>query len=212
MTEIEEIKKRIAKPATVFSTGGFRPTSSVTESWIGRVYLCREDEDLPNDSKGKSMFPLCQLCLDGLLSLPESLADTTVLTVFISADHPMKLTPNGEDWELREYRQGDSLVVKDLVNKDSCIKPFPLRPGPVVDDYPLRGDGELTGVLENQSGHKVGGYPGFCQSEIDFGDGFDFVFQIDSDSKAHLNIVDRGAFYFAKNAATGEWMFYCDFF
>jgi len=33
-----------------------------------------------------------------------------------------------------------------------------------------------------------------------------------SDAKAQLNIVDGGTIFLAKNAATGEWEFYCDFF
>ncbi|MCE6984398.1 hypothetical protein EI534_45020, partial [Pseudomonas frederiksbergensis] len=35
--------------------------------------------------------------------------------------------------------------------------------------------------------HKIGGYPSFCQSGVDPGEGFEFVFQISSDAKINLN-------------------------
>ena len=38
--------------ATGFITGGFRPTNSNTENWIGQVYLYRENEDIPIDVWG----------------------------------------------------------------------------------------------------------------------------------------------------------------
>lgn len=47
MKRIEEIKKQLVKRATGFITGGFRPTNSNTENWIGQVYLYRENEDIP---------------------------------------------------------------------------------------------------------------------------------------------------------------------
>ena len=43
MKRIDEIKKILVKKATGFTTGGFKPTNSDTESWIGRVYLYKED-------------------------------------------------------------------------------------------------------------------------------------------------------------------------
>ncbi|TDS13000.1 DUF1963 domain-containing protein [Sphingobacterium paludis] len=151
MQEVDKIKQKIVKKATVFETGGFKPEYTSTESWIGKVYL---------------------------------------------------------------------------------LKPFPLRPQPTRDDYPVWDGGGLTremeveilelersgiiesyyDITENQYGHKLGGYPSFCQPGVYFGDNFEFVFQIASDDKARLNIVDSGTMYFAKNAITGEWIFYCDFY
>lgn len=56
--------------------------------------------------------------------------------------------------------------------------------------------------------HRVGpcGQPG-----IEFSPGFEFVLQIASDAKAQLNVVDSGAIFLAKNAASGAWE-YCDFY
>lgn len=53
MKRINEIKKMLAKKATIFTSGGFKPTYSDTESWIGRVYLYKEDETIPVNSNGK---------------------------------------------------------------------------------------------------------------------------------------------------------------
>ncbi len=41
--EIEQIKEAIAKPSTKFITGGFRPTNTIEESWIGKVFAFKED-------------------------------------------------------------------------------------------------------------------------------------------------------------------------
>ena len=41
---------------------------------------------------------------------------------------------------------------------------------------------------------------------------YDFVFQISSDPKAGLNVVDNGSFYFFYNKAKDDWILQCDFF
>lgn len=231
MQTIEQIKKLLVKQAVELTTGGFKPTNSMTESWVGRVYLYKADEEIPLDNHGDLMIPVFQLCLDDLPLIPDVLKDTRALTVFIAKDLPMDLTPNGENWLIREYRKTDKLTVKDLANPDSWIKPFPLKPQIVAEDYPVWDGGGIPGeiaaeilaledsgaiddyfdVTENHYGHKVGGYPSFCQPGIDFGEGFEFVMQIASDDKAHLNIVDSGTIFLAKNAQTGAWKYYCDF-
>ena len=60
--------------------------------------------------------------------------------------------------------------------------------------------------------HKIGGYPSFCQSGVDPGDDFEFVFQISSDPKINLNVVDGGSLMFWKNNTTGTWAIYYDFY
>lgn len=232
MNEIQIIKNRLAKKATEFIAGGFKPTNSITESWIGRVYLYLENEEIPFDNNGELMLPLFQLCLDQLPYVPEILQDTKIITVFISKDFPMHLTPNGNNWVLREYKNTDLIVIKDLKNDSSFIKPFPLSNKLIEEDFPVWEDGQIpedisekiseledSGVIDsyydifsNNYGHKIGGYATYCQSGIDFGDDFEFIFQIASDEKAHLNIVDNGNIYLAKNKETEEWMYYCDFY
>ena len=232
MNTIEIIKRRIAKPATELVTGGFRPTNSMDESWIGRVYLYKEEEDIPKDSNGDFMMPLFQLCLTNLPFVPKAISGARALTVFVSKNLPMDLAVNGENWLIREYRPTDTLMVKNLTGKDSFLKPFPLRAQIIPDDYPVWDGGGLPeqtaskilalehsgeigdyyDMVENHYGHKIGGYPSFCQPGINFGNGFEFVMQIASDCKANLNIVDRGTIFLAKNAETGQWQYYCDFY
>jgi uncharacterized protein YwqG len=229
---VEEIKNKLSKKAVEFSTGGFKPTNTDTESWIGRVYLYKQDETIPPDNNGDLMFPLFQLCLSNLPFTPNALSKTKVITVFISEDYPKDLSANGDNWLLREYFFETELLIKDLTNQASHIKPFPLKPKLIKNDYPVWDGGGIPGdiedeilklenggiiesyydIVENHYLHKVGGYPSFCQPGIDFGDGFEFVLQISSDEKADLNIVDSGTIFLAKSVKTSEWKFYCDFY
>jgi len=232
MNEIEKLKKALSKKATTFQSGGFKPTNSISESWIGRVYLYLENEEIPNDSKGKQMLPLFQLSLDNLPFIPDILSDTKLITIFISKEIPMDLTINGNDWVIREYKDTSNIVIKDLKNENSLIKAFPLSSKLIEEDYPVWEDPEIPNdildriieledegfidsyydMIENNYGHKLGGYATYRQSGIDFGQDYEFVLQIASDEKANLNIIDSGNFYFAKNRKTGEWMYYVDFY
>lgn len=232
MDKIEAIKKQLKKQAIELIAGGFKPTNSTTESWIGRVYLYKEEEEIPKDKNGCPMIPLFQLCLDNFPFVPKVLNDTKALTVFISKALPMDLTPNGENWLIREYKKTDTLIIKDLTNNDSFLNAFPLKPQIVEEDYPvwdgggmseeientileLEDSGEIDDyydIVENHCGHKIGGYPSFCQPGVYFGDDFEFVLQIVSDEKVNLNIVDGGTIFLAKNTKTGDWKYYCDFY
>ena len=42
--------------------------------------------------------------------------------------------------------------------------------------------------------------------------GFEFVFQLSSDSKVGLNVVDNGSLMFWKHKDTGDWRLYYDFY
>ncbi|WP_437918726.1 DUF1963 domain-containing protein [Sphingobacterium sp. LRF_L2] len=232
MDEIAKIKQRIVRKAVEFETGGFKPTNSTSESWIGKVYLYKTDEEIPKDKDGNLMIPLIQLCLDDIETIPKVLSETRVITVFISEELPMDLASNGNNWLIREYTKSDKLIIKDLNNPISGLKPFPLKPIKIEEDYPVWDGGGLTSemedeiikleksgviedyydIVENQYGHKLGGYPSFCQPGVYFGDDFEFVFQVASDDKVGLNIVDSGTIFFAKNLKTGDWNFYCDFY
>lgn len=234
----EEIKAALARPAVAFTRDCLQPTYVTTKSWLGRVYLGRPGETLPLDAQGQPMWPLLQLVLTDLPWVPKALANTQALAVFLSQQLPIALplatrtAPNGQNWLMREYHSGETLVMKELVAATSPLRPFALQAGPVVADYPVWDDGNIpeemvariaalarAGVVdedsewaENCDGHKLGGWPTFCQPGIEFSPGFEFVLQIASDAKAQLNIVDGGTIFLAKNAATGEWEFYCDFY
>jgi uncharacterized protein YwqG len=232
MTDAKSIKNQLAKRATTFTTGGFKPTNSVNESWIGRVYLYAENEEIPKDDKGNLMLPLMQLCFEDLPFVPSALSDIKVATIFIAADLPFDLTENGANWLIRTYKKTDELIVKELTNENSHIKAFPLKPKIIEEDYPVWDDcgipdeiedeilelensgaiEDYYDMVENNFGHKVGGYPTFCQSGIYFGDDFEFLIQVSSDEKANLNIVDNGIIFLAKNSKTDEWRYYCDFY
>jgi len=230
--EIKEIKEKLAKRAIGFTTGGLRPSNSQNESWIGRVYLYGQYEYIPLDKNRNMMLPLFQLSLEDLPFVPETLKDTKVITVFIVKPFPAGFRPNGDGWVLREYKKSDELNIKDLKNSQSHIKPFPLKANLIEQDFPLWDDewnmpseirneiiklensGEIESYydfVDNHYMHKLCGYPAFSQPGVNFGEDFEFVFQISSDEKARLNIIDSGAIFLAKNKKTGEWKYYCDF-
>ena len=172
-----------------------------------------------------------QLNLENI-ELPRIISDSKVITVFISEELPMGLTENGQNWLLREYKKYENLTIKELIHPNTIVKSFPLKTKDVEEDYPVWDGGGLTSevedkileledsgiiedyhdVTENHYGHKLGGYPSFCQPGIDFGEDFEFVFQIASDDKANLNFIDSGTLFFAKNRKTGKWRYYCDFY
>lgn len=232
MSEIEEIKRQIVKQAVKLNVGGFKPTNSMTESWIGKVYLYGLEEEIPLDKNGALMIPVLQLCLENLPFVPKILSKTKVITVFISEELPFETTQNGDGWELREYSIEDELLKKDLKHSASKLKPFALKPALLNEDYPVWDGGGLSShmedkiikleesgiienyydIFENQYGHKIGGYPSFCQPGIDFGENYEFTLQIASDEKLNLNIVDGGTIFLAKNKMTKKWKFYCDFY
>jgi uncharacterized protein YwqG len=231
MNEIENIKRQIVRKATEFVRGSFKRTNSNSESWIGKVYLYKAGEEIPKDSNGLLMIPLMQLNLENI-ELPRIISDSKVITVFISEELPMGLTENGQNWLLREYKKYENLTIKELIHPNTIVKSFPLKTKDVEEDYPVWDGGGLTSevedkileledsgiiedyhdVTENHYGHKLGGYPSFCQPGIDFGEDFEFVFQIASDDKANLNFIDSGTLFFAKNRKTGKWRYYCDFY
>lgn len=228
---IEEIKQALGRKAITFSVGGFRPTFDLSESWIGKVDLFNEDESVPVDDKGAQMIPLMQLNLENLLFVPESLKEIKLLTIFVSQNLPCDIAPNGSNWVVREYRDVSKLQKKEFSNPSLQLKPFPLKPTVIPEDFPIWDDSysfpeniadeilrlEDEEIIENyfdtfdiQYEHKLGGYPTYCQSGIYFGEGFEFVMQIMSDEKVGFSIGDAGILFLAKNKETGEWRLYWD--
>jgi hypothetical protein len=229
--DIHEIKNRLTKRATGLAIGGFKPTFSDTESWIGRVSFYREDESIPEDGAGLLMLPLLQLSLGGLPFVPQGLENTTMITLFISEDLPSGWAEEGADWVLREYTKDDTLLYKELDNPDAWLRSFPLKATFIPEDYPIWDTGTIPAELEeaiiqleksgeiedyynvvdNHYGHKLGGYPTFHQPGSSFEEGFEFLLQIASDEKVRLNIIDKGTIYLGKSSATGEWRLFVDF-
>ena len=67
--DIQEIQRRLAKPALQLIPGGFRPSGSDEESWLGRVFLFREDEELPRNSAGETPVSYTHLTLPTICSV-----------------------------------------------------------------------------------------------------------------------------------------------
>ena len=222
----------IRRKATQFTTGGFRPTNTSEESWIGRVFIYKAEEELPLDSDGRPMIPLAQFYLPALPFVPESLQGFEYITVFLSTQFPDPFDSMGNRWVIRTYTATDEIIEKEFPIDTVYIKAFPLQPSLVEQDCPLWDGGGLTteqedaflaleeeGIIEGYYEetthsylHKIGGWPSFCQSGVDFEEGYSFVFQLSTDAKANLNVVDNGSFLFAFNPSVQQWQLYYDFY
>ena len=230
---VEEIKKILSKTATVFSTGGIEPTNNLLESWIGKVGWQSNNESQPIDEQGNKMVPLATIFLDSNKYVPEQLSKIKLITIYMSTS----VWDNLEDYELTKYFKINTY--ENLEKLVQCnytsekIKAFPLVSNVVNNEFPMWDNGGIPrelrrtiievekseninyfdDIYENNNGmHKLGGYPTFCQSGYWFGDGYDYVLQISSDSKAEFNIVDDGNFYFYYNPELNDWKVYCDFY
>lgn len=229
--DIQDIKRQLARPATKLEAGGFRPTHSDEESWLGKVSLYGPDEGIPVNEAGQPLIPYAQFYLPALPYVSPLLDGIRVLTVFINEPFPDVGEPMGSQWLIREYGPEAELVHKELA-VETFLKPFPLKATLVEADYPLWDGGgvpmdledeilelERAGQIESYYDlithtyeHKIGGYPSFCQSGIDPGDDYEFVFQLSTDDKIQLNVIDNGSLMFWKHKATGEWFLYYDFY
>lgn len=91
---VQEIKEKLMKEATIFNTGGIRPTNELLESWVGKVSWKKANESIPKDVDGDEMDSLMTLFLENLVGVPKSLKGIYLCTIFISAnvyDHLMDL-------------------------------------------------------------------------------------------------------------------------
>ncbi|WP_047984373.1 DUF1963 domain-containing protein [Ornithinibacillus californiensis] len=226
---ISQIKDALFKQATIFQTGGFRPTEELGESWIGKVLWGKKEEIIPTNFK-----PLCTLFLNELPYVPEELSSYQLLTIYMDYDVFNHLNEDNlvSFFKINCYTNLDEL---QKINEQSTkIKPFPLTPffidndapawedsysiSPEIEDEILRLEFEASmeyydDIVEKvYSSHKVGGYPSFTQGGVSYGEDYPFVFQVSSDEKAQFNIVDNGSFYFLYNQEKEDWIVYCDFY
>ena len=233
--KIQDIRNKIEKPTTIFEIGGVIPKNDIYESWIGKVDIFNENEEIPLDKNGNQMLPLAQFHLSDLPYVPDKIKHIKFLTVFISMDFPEILEEMGENWVIREYYDENEITLKQLENENSYLKPFPLKSKFVENDCPIWDGGGLDDETENEIlelennkiiddyyeivehyyDTKFGGYPSFMQPGIGIGDGFgkgfEYIFQISSDEKVNLNVVDSGSLMFAKNIDSNKWSIYYDF-
>ncbi|WP_346189517.1 DUF1963 domain-containing protein [Rubritalea halochordaticola] len=229
--DLESLLKEIGKPCTGFEVGGFRPTNEVYESWLGKVSLYLPEEEVPIDKYGKPMMQLGQFYLPALPYVPESLAEVSLLTVFISQELEGDSDLMDGCWEIREYKSLEGLLTREFNEGWKGIKAFPLKPVLIETDHPVWDGGGLTreqedafirlegkrefdsyyDVTTHAYSHKFGGYPSFCQSGVEM-EPYEFVFQISSDEKLQLNVIDGGSFTFWRHPQKRAWKLYYDFF
>lgn len=226
---VEEIRKKLMKKATIFHTGGFRPTYELGESWFGKVSFKKEGETLPLDKDGNEMGALAMFFLDDLIMYPSVFKDKFMCSVFISYNLLDHRQDSKGYYCIRLYTKEDILVPCDWTFFDDGLS-FPLS-NEYIDDYPAW-DGEIpTDIfnellrMENEEGidyyndvceespysilHKIGGYPSYIQCGGGYDPNVEFVFQISSDPKCKFNIVNDGNFYFYY--VDNDWHLYWDF-
>ena len=158
-TKIKELREKIARPCTEFETKKFQYDDENKISWIGRVFLCKENEveKRPKDNKGNTMNPLAQFYLPNLPYLPESLKKFEYITVFMGEDFPEYdeesglITKNGDGWILRTYTKDDKLIKNEYLRDDDiCPDPYPLKPKLNNTDFPIWDGGGLDFELEEE--------------------------------------------------------------
>jgi len=229
--KLAKLLEEVSRPCSTFQVGGFRPSEEIQESWLGRVSHFLPEEDIPIDKHGKRMIELGQFYLLDLPYVPDSLSDIVLLTVFISSELEGDSDLMDDCFLVREYKDISALIRKEVTSKAGGLKAFPLKVNPVEQDYPvwdgggltpeqedafiaLEGSNEITDYFDVTShtyGHKFGGYPSFCQPGVDL-DPHEFVFQVSSDSKIQLNVIDGGNLTFWRHPVDGSWKIYYDFY
>lgn len=132
---VQEIKAKLMKKATIFSTGGVRPTNELLESWIGKVLWKKENENIPQDIDRNEMKPLAALFFEGLTGIPQSLSEIYLCTIFISSNVYEHLMNLDGYFCVRTYKKEDTLIPCDWVNDN--IKTFPLVDKSVFNDIPV---------------------------------------------------------------------------
>jgi len=207
----------------VAQVGGFAPPEDRRASWFGRA-VGLPGEGLP-EWEGRTLFPLLQINVAELPSVPPELEGTALLVVFLDIDEIPFDEPHGQGWCIREYPSLDGL--EPLPDYPGVNRPrqFAVRwlagepEGPdwedawdLVDLTAVNDDEEASEAYHerfaNSPRTKVGGYP-HC---IQHGAGLEgYVFQVGSEDKAHWNLVDGGVAHFFKSPG-GEWRWACQFY
>jgi hypothetical protein len=226
----EELRRRLARPASRMVVGGFRPPTDPLSSWIGRVQVAQRGENWPI-WRDRPMAPVCQINVAELPNRPSLLEDVSFLALFISLDDqgwpdlPIG-APNGEGWLLRAYTTANDLVPVEEPDPPKWIRPLPGRWEPIAADYPDWDD--ATRVLEETTiaqldgaeyrtfiggpvhGTKVGGWPALIQAEIFWAPWNrhpahpEYVFQVDGESTTGSSWGDRGTLYIGRGTRIDE--------
>lgn len=215
----EELRK-LRRPASLATVGGFRPPEDPTCSWF--MGGCGLTGEAVPEWQGEAMLPLLQIRIDELPFVPEQIRHAALIVLFRAPSAPLSSTPHGEGWLIREYKTLEGLQPLPAVG--APFKSFPIEWTWADDDSPGWDDAwslvDLTSInrdndasmrfyheFERYSFTKVGGYP----YEIQHGAGVeDFVFQVGTEDKAHWMWGDSGVAYFHRTP-DGTWHFDCQF-
>lgn len=213
----------LKRTPVIAQVGGFRPPDDPRASWFGQA-VGLPDEGLP-EWEGRPLFPLLQINVGELPSVPPELAGTALLVVFLDIEEIPFDEPHGQGWCIREYGSLDGLQPLPPYPETNRPRTFPVRwsvgepEGPdwedawdLVDLAPVADFDEATDEFhdrfDNSPRTKVGGYP----HGIQHGVGLEgYVFQVGSEEKALWNLVDNGVAHFFKSAE-GEWRWACQFY
>lgn len=221
--DIDSTREQLRRRAVLLKIGGFRPPNDPASSWFGRVNFGLPGEVWPM-MNNDPMHALCQINLAEIPFRSPHLRDIDFISIFIGPEELPIDAPNGENWCLRTYKDLTRLIPLAQVDKGSPIKPFPMRPHLIEEDYPCWEDvpievsGEIEeryyDLFENVRGFKLGGWPSLIQSEIFWASWNkhpidpEYVFQIDTTEKANWMWGDSGVGYFGrgtKEGHTDEW-------
>jgi uncharacterized protein YwqG len=220
MKEVEtEFRNLIKKKAIRMQIGGFRPPDNRYSSWFGKVNFCSAGESWPK-TNGKPMHALCQLNISELPYRPNGLDDIQCITIFIGPDALPDVSPSGENWCLRAYKDIDDLIELPFQDTGSSIKALPMRPEIIEEDYPFWDDlphecpkeleDNYYDLFQNQPGFKLGGWPSLIQSEIFWAPWNrhptkpEYIFQIASTEKGNWAWGDGGVGYFGRGTEIGK--------
>ena len=155
----KEIREKIARTCTEFETKKFDYDDESKISWIGRVFLCKENEieERPKDNNGRTMYPVAQFYLANLPYLPEALKKFEYITVFMGEDFPEYnvedegVSKNGDGWILRTYTKDDILVKNEYLRDDNiCPDSYPLIAKLNDKDFPVWDGGGLDFEVEDE--------------------------------------------------------------
>jgi hypothetical protein len=187
------------------------------QAGLDELILPHQTKEWPY-SGDKPMLPLAQVNVEELHVVPNSLEDIAFITIFIDCEAlPIDHNPNGSGWLIRTYKNINSLKPIEPPDQISPIKPFPMKPRVYEKDYPcwedVAGsvpeelDENYYDLFDNLGGFKIGGWPTLIQAEIFWAPwnkhpaNPEYVFQIDTEEKAHWSWGDGGVGYFGRGTA-----------
>ncbi len=215
---LERALKRPCAPIVFRKPANIDPFASM----FGAVRLARPDETWP-ELDGVPMWPLCQFNLTHAPVLPNALRDISLITIFFSPNEALNPTriintkrPDPQaTWQLCSYSTLDGLTIPEPPAHGSSLSPRLGEWGDPTSDYANHDvAGQVVDTVANDvyrydwaqrvTQTKLGGWPATVQSEPwwdqDTGkDTWDFVLQIENETKAGWHGWANGAAYIARS-------------